>query len=199
MIINPKLFENFNHLIFINLLYNKCISDKFGCDDCTDVIDHEELNRELSACYFNCFVDNECGKNLNSSVEFQCEYSEGLFEITEELNLKAQQCKITELKFPTKSSATSEKFSGSKDEKQNVTMLDFNRKISIDKIPREIYEEFPSLRQLKISNMRLGVLQNIFFPTDFLNIEYLDLSRNEIKHIEENTFENLVNLTWLNL
>jgi hypothetical protein len=99
MIINPKLFENFNHLIFINLLYNKCISDKFGCDDCTDVIDHEELNRELSACYFNCFVDNECGKNLNSSVEFQCEYSEGLFEITEELNLKAQQCKITELNF----------------------------------------------------------------------------------------------------
>jgi Leucine-rich repeat (LRR) protein len=199
MIINPKLFENFNHLIFINLLYNKCISDKFGCDDCNDVIDHEELNRELSACYFNCFVDNECGKNLNAIVEFKCEYSKKLFEITEELNFKAQQCKITELKFPTKSSATSEKFSGSKDEKQNVTMLDFNRKISIDKIPREIYEEFPSLRQVKISNMRVGVLQNIFFPTDFLNIEYLDLSRNEIKHIEENTFENLVNLTWLNL
>jgi Leucine-rich repeat (LRR) protein len=47
--------------------------------------------------------------------------------------------------------------------------------------------------------MRLGVLQNIFFPTDFLNIEYLNLSHNKIEHIEENTFENLVNLRWLNL
>jgi Leucine-rich repeat (LRR) protein len=78
-------------------------------------------------------------------------------------------------------------------------MLDFNQKIQIHKIPREIFEEFPSLRQLKISNMYVLVLQDNFFSTDFVKIEYLDLSDNSIEEIEENALDNLVNLKWLNL
>ncbi len=198
-IIHPKLFENLNHLKVIDLSNNKCISENIGCENCTDVFDHAELNRELSACYFNCFVDNECGKDLNASVEFKCEFYEELFEISNALNFKTQQCKITEIKFPTKSNATIEIFSGSKNEKQNVTMLDFNRIISIDKIPREIFEEFPSLRQVKIPNMWIRVLKENLFSTDFMKIEYLDLSHNNIEKIEENSFKNLVNLKWLNL
>jgi hypothetical protein len=83
IVIHPKLFESLSQLKNIKLKGKNCVDDKFGCEDCTDVIDHEELDRELSACYSNCFFDNECGKNLNSSVEFQCEFTEGLFEITE--------------------------------------------------------------------------------------------------------------------
>jgi Leucine-rich repeat (LRR) protein len=197
--IHPKWFEYLYQLKNIKFDYNRCVNDEFGCEDCTDVIDHEELDRGLSACYFNCFVDNECGKDLNTSVEIECEYSEEFFEISEELNFKAQQCKITEIKFPAKSSATMEKFSGSKNEKQNVTMLDFNRIISIHKIPREIFEEFPSLRQVKISNMSIPVLKDNFFSTDFVKIEYLDLSHNRIEEIKEKALDNLVSLKWLNL
>jgi Leucine-rich repeat (LRR) protein len=193
--IHPKFFKNLNQLSFVKLHENECIGEGFGCEDCT--IDHEELNRELSACYFNCFVDNECGNDLNASVEFKCEYSDGLFEIMRELNLKTQQCKITEIKFPAKSSASI--LSGSKNKKQNVTMLDFNRKISIDKIPREIFQEFPSLSLLKISHMWIRVLKDNWFSTDFMKIEHLDLSNNRIGEIEENALDNLANLKWLNL
>ncbi len=194
--VHPKLFENLHQLSIVNLYENKC---EFVYEYWTDVIDHEELNRGLSACYFSCFVDNECAKDLNASVEFKCEFSEGLFEISKDLSLKMQQCKITELKFETKSTETSEIFSGSKNEKQNVTMLNINRKISIFKIPREIFEEFPSLRQLKISNMYVLVLQDNLFSTEFEKIEYLDLSHNKIQEIEENALDNLVNLKWLHL
>ncbi len=199
MVIHPKLFRNLNHLKYIGLHSNKCIHRAFGWKNCTKVIDHEELNRELSACYFNCFVDNECGKDLNASVELKCEFSEGLFEISEEINFKAQQCKIRKIKLPTKSTATIELFSGSKNEKQNATMLDFNQKISIYKIPSEIFEEFPSLSQLKISNMKVPVLKENLLSTDFVKIEHLDLSNNKIEQIEENALKNLTNLKWLNL
>jgi Leucine-rich repeat (LRR) protein len=195
--ISSKLFKNLIQLTRLELEGNKCVNEKLGCKNCK--IDHEELDRELAACYFNCFVDNECGKNLNASVEFKCEFSEGLFEISKDLSFKSQQCKITELKFPTKSSATSELFSGSKNGKQNVTMLDINQKISIDKIPREIFKEFPSLRQIKISNKSVPVLKDNWFSTYFMKIEYLDLSQNHIEVIEEKALDNLVNLIWLNL
>ncbi len=198
--IHPKLFENLNHLSFIDLGLNECIDKKFGCENCTNTIDHEELNRGLSLCYFHCFVDNECGKNLNAIANIKCEFSEGLFEISKDLNFKTQQCKIKELKIGTKSTAKMELFSGSKNEKQNVTMLDINQKIyPVDKIPREIFQEFPSLSQLKISNMGIYYLQDNFFSTDFMKIEYLDLSHNRIEEIEENAFENSVSLKWLNL
>ncbi len=62
-IINPKLFTNLNHLKEVDFAKNECIYASFGCHDCT-AIDHEELNRELSQCYSNCFVDRECGKDL---------------------------------------------------------------------------------------------------------------------------------------
>jgi Leucine-rich repeat (LRR) protein len=47
--------------------------------------------------------------------------------------------------------------------------------------------------------MKFSVLQDNFFSTNFMKIEYLDLSHNGIAEIEENALDNLVNLESLNL
>jgi hypothetical protein len=78
---------------------------------------------------------------LNASVEFKGEFSEELLEFSKDVNFNTLQCKITEIKFPKRLTLENEIFSGSKNEKQIVRMLDFNQIISINKIPREIFEE----------------------------------------------------------
>ncbi len=67
-------------------------------------------------------------------------------------------------------------------------------------MPLGIFDEFPSLSQVRITRVKLPVLSKSgLFSTDLRKILYLDISENGLEDIEIGALDNLVNLKWLNL
>ncbi len=90
-------------------------------------------------------------------------------------------------------------FSGLSSQKSQATVIEFQRPIQIDFIPREIPTEFPNLNGLLFYGCNFPVLKRGFFPEEFGVLEYLSLVMNQIVSIESLAFEHLKKLKWLDL
>jgi hypothetical protein len=90
-------------------------------------------------------------------------------------------------------------FSGSLSQKSQATVVEFQRPIQIDFIPREILTEFPNLTGLLFYGCNFPVLKAGFFTEEFGVLESLSLILSEIVSIEPWAFEHLKKLNWLDL
>ncbi len=127
--------------------------------------------------------------------QLQCSYG------TDEAPLwpEFHRCKLYQVNLSKSYETQVHLFSGSNSQKSQATVVHFYESPQIDFIPKEILKEFPNLNGLIFDSCNLLVLKNELFSEDFVVLEYLHLSLNQIAYIEPLAFQNLKNLKWLAL
>jgi Leucine-rich repeat (LRR) protein len=88
-------------------------------------------------------------------------------------------------------------FSGSASQKEDATVIRFNIDLILGFIPLQIFTEFTNLNGIIIWDAALEILWKGLFTKEFKAIQYLDLTDNYIRKIEEEAFINLPELKWI--
>jgi hypothetical protein len=119
-------------------------------------------------------------KGVNAT-ELACGYTTFSLHLWPEF----QRCQVSNKEFP--STARSEKFtfSDSTVEKNETTAIWFYLSPSIEFIPLQIFNEFPNLNGLLVSDSNIPTLKENFYTKDFKDILYLYLGSNKISQIDE--------------
>jgi hypothetical protein len=121
-------------------------------------------------------------------------------EAVEMLNCNyAASCYVYEADFTEKTISETFKFSGTLEEKENTTSIDFQYIGRVAHVPKDLVEEFPKLIDLSIWQSEIPIVKNNLFGPQFGRIKVLKLTSNKIKIIEEGAFAQLPNLVqiWL--
>jgi Leucine-rich repeat (LRR) protein len=111
-------------------------------------------------------------------------------------------CYVAKENFKNSSDTSSKlyTFTGSNDQKQNVTAIYFEQSPTVDFIPNEIFENFPNLNSIAIYKSKIPIIKNNLFRNEkFENILELVLKEDKIKLIENNAFAKLKSLLTLDL
>jgi Leucine-rich repeat (LRR) protein len=91
-------------------------------------------------------------------------------------------------------------FIGSEKDKKNTSAIYFSGSSNIVKFfPVEIFEEFPAINGLILTDSNLPEIKTSMFTKIFKKIVYINFSWNKIGDIESGSFSELTNLKWLRL
>jgi hypothetical protein len=108
-------------------------------------------------------------------------------------------CSIIGADFSLRNSNYISKFLVRHEEHSKITTLWFWFLAKVEVIPLEIFIQFPNLNGFSISSSNIPILKKNLFKEEFKCLQYLQLSNNGIKLIEERTFYHLQELKWINL
>jgi hypothetical protein len=90
-------------------------------------------------------------------------------------------------------------FDGSIEQKSNTIGIKSANCGNIDFIPHGIYQQFKNIKRITISNSNLPIINAELFSSGFENVEWLDLSKNNIQEIEANAFVGLKDIKQIHL
>jgi hypothetical protein len=113
---------------------------------------------------------------------------------------KFNRCKLSSANLSENYRTIDHTFTGTSAQKSAVTVVHFDRPPTIDFLPKQIPNTFPTLNGMVIEHSNtFKVLKNGFFTKDFSAIQYLCLHYNAIEKIETDVFQHLPNLKLINL
>ncbi len=179
---------------YVGLGENDCVNRTFDCQDAECPLKFSHL--DLSECYSNT-KDRGKTKTLLvpavTKVKLTCYYSrkEAVFWP------EHQYCLVLNAKFSVKSQDFI--FSRTEEQEKQTTAVKFFNSPTINFIPSEIFQQFPSLNGLSVTQSSIPTLKNELFTSECENIEYLSLGYNEIVVIEPFAFKFLKKLKWIGL
>jgi hypothetical protein len=122
-------------------------------------------------------------------VELKCRYD----------RYSDYRCYVLRADFSMKTIGANFTFSGSQEQKQTTIEIKFYRSGRVAHLPLNLFEVFPNLIELSIKDSDIPILGNNFFKPEHNKLRRLVLNMDKIKIIEENAFEHLTNLEWINL
>ncbi len=108
-------------------------------------------------------------------------------------------CQVESADFSMKTIGANFTFSGTQDEKQTTTEIWFYQIGRVAHLPRNLFKEFPKLKELQIYGSDIPILRSNFFKPGFNKLQELRLNRDKIKIIEENAIARLKNLETIEL
>ncbi len=123
-------------------------------------------------------------------VELECDYDygDGYY-----------RCVVFSADFSLKTIGANFTFSGTQEQKQETTLIEFSWIGRVAHLPRNLFEVFPKLNSLVIWYSDIPILRNNFFKPEHNKLRKLWLSGNNIRIIQGNAFEHLTNLELINL
>jgi hypothetical protein len=90
-------------------------------------------------------------------------------------------------------------FSGSASQKFEVKEFRINNSPQVDFIPVEVFSEFPNLVGMFFDQSNLRTINSGLLTKNFDRIEYLAAQECKLESIEQNAFNNLIELRWVRL
>jgi hypothetical protein len=120
-------------------------------------------------------------------VELKCRY-----------DFVDHRCRVYRADLSLKTIGSNFTFSGTQ-EKKETTVIAFLDSGRVAHFPRNLFKEFPKLNELSIWSSDIPILRNNFFKPEFSKLRKLQLVTNKIRIIQENAFEHLTNLEWIDL
>ena len=81
---------------------------------------------------------------------------------------------------------------------ENITSLEYKSENTLKFIPKSIFQQFPQIQLLFISNSKLTQLKQNYFK-NAENLKFLKISQNPLKELADDTFGEALNLDNINL
>jgi Leucine-rich repeat (LRR) protein len=119
----------------------------------------------------------------------ECDYDYGVYH----------RCEVDNVDLSKKTLNEKISFSGTQEQKKNITWIWFEEIGRVAHVPQNLREEFPSLNKLWISDSEIPIVKNNLFGPEFSRIEDLYLGNNKIQIVEGQAFKHLHNLVWISL
>ncbi len=136
---------------------------------------------------FSCFIIYSVFLVLSvDGVEFECNY-------------RYDGCEIESVDLSLKTIGANFTFSGTQEQKQNITEMKFSKVGRVVHLPLNLFEEFLKLKELTIYNSEIPILKSNLFGPELVKIQKLWLTDNRIQIIEENACTHLTNLESISL
>lgn len=108
-------------------------------------------------------------------------------------------CKVDSVDLTTKTIGETITFSGSREDKERTTDVQFWNSGRVAHLPLAVLQEFPKLNKLTIDSSEIPIVKGNLLGPQFSQIEELFLSKNKIRMVEEQAFVNLANLLEIRL
>jgi Leucine-rich repeat (LRR) protein len=196
-LINIQVFTKALEYKKIDFFLNECIDKSVGCTHQFCEPKMYEIIQEAYQCFTACVEDEECAlKSGALDTVLECEFYEA---VSSNFWPEAKYCKLFRNVFFNQSLVANTTFTGTPEQKKETNVVHFHQIPILNFIPVEIFEEFPRLNGLIISESNLTTLGDDFFTKQCKNIEYLDLNSDNIYTITSKAFYHLLELRWINL
>jgi hypothetical protein len=108
-------------------------------------------------------------------------------------------CLVRNVDLSKKTANDKFSFSGSQEQKKNITWIWFQESGRVAHVPQNLAQEFPNLTELQILDSEIPIVKNNLLGPQFSWIKGLYLSDNKIQIVEEGAFKHLHNLVVISL